>query len=172
MVSPTCEKEAVAAFQMISPKEADIRVKVGTSLLLATLLGYPTYVTLFQQQLATTFSIPCGLLAFLVGAGVTVYRTGKESQWGCILNGKWNPDGKGPKSFSNNDFVRRKRNQFLKNVVQSTILSIVVAVGLQTAARTYTSGIVSTETITEDLVSSVVWSVGGLVLTLVLSFLA
>ena len=68
------EKEAYNSFEMISHAEAKIRIIFGALTFFITLGFY-----LFGLIGSSVF-ISTGLLSFGLGAGITVYRSGIESQ--------------------------------------------------------------------------------------------
>lgn len=114
------EAEAKKKFEMISPFEAKIRIAVGIVLICA---GSPL-------ALMATPPHEGGLAWLLITAGFQLVRMGQLSQCGCILAGKWNPDGvcyrPAPKSFAN-----LKRAEFLLTILQSILMGFMVTLSLQ-----------------------------------------
>lgn len=85
-VSQAKVESAVSNNQLISLKEGEVRKKVGIFGLLALLLSLMLYPATRDKY---------GPVSILLAAFVGVYRTGSQSLWGCVVNLKWNVDGKG-----------------------------------------------------------------------------
>lgn len=159
------EKQAIQNFEMISKGESKIRIVLGSILFCFSLLGY-----FYGVSNATIIS--CGLLSFLLGAGIAVVRTGIESQWGCIVKGHWKPDG--PKTRkAPTEFAIKKRKEFFANVFQSLFSGIILALVLQIITRLF---VVDTgynvEYLTADLLSCTYYGLGSLLLVFVLGAMA
>ena len=101
------QKKAVKEGRMISMREQTIRKTIGGSVAAVSFL-------LFYLHL-----IGYGMFTLATAAGAVVYSMGARSQWGGVMKGKWNLDGKGlvpiPKKFKS--FVRMKQKQFISDAV-------------------------------------------------------
>ena len=83
-------QKAVSESRITSQNERVIRKTVG----LIGLFGVGITLALFPQMRESY-----ALLSVIVAASVGTWRTGQQSLCGCVVNLKWNIDGKGFKTY-------------------------------------------------------------------------
>ena len=142
------EKEALANFELITPKEAGSRRVVSAGILGVTGLLY----TIGGPSLLSP-----GLWSLLATSSLSILGTAQKSVWGCSLAGKWKPDTakprEVPKQFAN--YLWQKQKDF----VSSMFFGVVAGVALTSAVLHFHAGVPVTP---EMLLQMAIYS-GGLV---------
>jgi len=155
MATTNREEEAVCKLEMISPKEAYIRLMIGRCIIGITIV---LWITMGADAFRP------GVWTVLAGMGLMLDKTGRDSQWGCIITGKWNPEGKGirsvPKEFYL--FMQRKKFQFYWNLFMVALQSV----GIINLGLFFTHGFTWNAS---WLIETVLYMAGALVVTLGIS---
>jgi hypothetical protein len=155
------EAEAKKRFEMISPWEANIRIAIGCVLIC---IGAPLALTATPPDEG-------GLAWLFITAGVQLVRMGQLSQCGCIMAGKWNPDGicyrPAPKSFAN-----LKRTEFLLTIAQSVLMGFMVTLSLQLTEIIHIGPLplIDLDLILSTCLLYIKWMVPSILITLVGSY--
>eukprot|EP00697_Spironema_sp_BW2_P010686 gnl/Spiro4/26023_TR12962_c0_g1_i1.p1 gnl/Spiro4/26023_TR12962_c0_g1~~gnl/Spiro4/26023_TR12962_c0_g1_i1.p1 ORF type:complete len:163 (-),score=21.69 gnl/Spiro4/26023_TR12962_c0_g1_i1:80-547(-) len=117
------QKKAVRNFKMISARESLIREIVGAVLALAA------FYLVFTRNVA---DLSIGWWGVMIPAGICLWRTGWQSQCGCIVKSKWNLDGRGPTPVPQEfcEFVSQKKHEFYLNVLTSSVVGVALSLFL------------------------------------------
>ena len=116
-------KAAVAESRIIHPKEMNIRKNVGYAALGLIAFSLFTFPSTRQSYAGISLAL---------AAAIGTWRTGNQALWGCVVNLKWNFDGKGFKTPSdeNLEFVRGKRNELFMMGLTTSAAVVIGAIGL------------------------------------------
>ena len=152
--SDQMEKTAVLESRIISKKEMGVRKTIGIicmSIIALILIVFPS---------SRDYYVPMSVaLAMAIG----IWRTGNQSLWGCVVNGKWNIDGKGYKTPSSEymDFIKTKQNEFHR-LQMTTFVAVIIGTVTLAAIR----GDATQELVLWILVNNIIGVVFGYVLSL------
>lgn len=154
------EHRAIQEFRMITTGEANIRKKAGAFITTAVAI----------HQCISPSTLPAGPFALLIGAAIGTYRTGTCYQWGGILTGKWNLDGKGltqipvERGRKYAEFAKEKKTEFWVQILSSLFMGILSAC--------FYGVMVRNETLKDVLSETSFWALGSLLATVIVSIMA
>jgi len=149
-------KAAIDNNQLISTKEMQIRKLMGVIGVFITFLVCFIYPSVLNSY---------GPLSLALAAFIGVWRTGFQSLWGCVVNLKWNIDGRGiavpPPEYL--EYIKNKRKDFMWLGITTFLGTVVSAIILAHAQSSLSFPVVK---------SILAWNFGGMAVGTIVSYLA